>query len=46
MFQPSAKDIKKRVESLIEKDYLERDAENPTKFIYKPWKEIKYNLNK
>lgn len=32
--QPSM--IKKRIESLIERDYLERDPSNKSKFIYKP----------
>jgi hypothetical protein len=26
-----------RIESLIEREYLERDPTNKAKFIYKPW---------
>jgi hypothetical protein len=28
--------IKKRIESLIEREYLERDQKDPSKYIYKP----------
>ena len=29
--------IKKRIESLIEREYLERDKDQKNKYIYKPW---------
>jgi hypothetical protein len=28
--------IKRRIESLIEREYLERDPKDPAKYIYKP----------
>lgn len=33
-FQPDVKAIKKRIEDLISRDYLERDKENPNMFKY------------
>lgn len=33
-FQPDIKAIKKRIEDLITRDYLERDKENPSMFRY------------
>ena len=36
LFKSQPGDIKKRIESLIERDYLERDPANKAKFIYKP----------
>jgi len=36
LFKAQPPVIKKRIESLIERDYLERDATNKSKFIYKP----------
>ncbi|KAI7983340.1 Cullin-1 [Camellia lanceoleosa] len=35
MFKPDFKAIKKRIEDLITRDYLERDKENPNLFRYK-----------
>ena len=32
MFQ--AADLKKRIESLIDRDYMERDKDNPTAYSY------------
>jgi cullin 1 len=32
--QPDVKAIKKRIEDLISRDYLERDKENPNMFKY------------
>jgi cullin 1 len=32
--QPDIKAIKKRIEDLISRDYLERDKENPNMFKY------------
>ena len=32
--QPESKAIKKRIEDLITRDYLERDKENPNVFRY------------
>ncbi|CAH8250975.1 unnamed protein product [Arabidopsis lyrata] len=34
MFKPDIKMIKKRIEDLISRDYLERDSENPNTFKY------------
>ncbi|CAI9109047.1 OLC1v1008784C1 [Oldenlandia corymbosa var. corymbosa] len=34
MFKPDVKAIKKRIEDLITRDYLERDKENPNLFMY------------
>nr|ACJ85612.1 unknown [Medicago truncatula]AFK40323.1 unknown [Medicago truncatula] len=34
MFKPDIKAIKKRIEDLITRDYLERDKENPNTFRY------------
>lgn len=34
MFKPDFKQIKKRIEDLIERDFLERDKENPQTFRY------------
>ncbi|KAL4345670.1 hypothetical protein AHAS_Ahas11G0301600 [Arachis hypogaea] len=34
MFKPDVKAIKKRIEDLISRDYLERDKENPNMFKY------------
>jgi hypothetical protein len=34
--QPESKAIKKRIEDLITRDYLERDKENPNVFRYLP----------
>lgn len=34
MFKPDFKVIKKRIEDLIAREYLERDAENPNQFRY------------
>ncbi|KAG2422447.1 hypothetical protein HXX76_016017 [Chlamydomonas incerta] len=34
MFKPDLKLIKKRIEDLIQRDYLERDKDNPTLFKY------------
>ncbi|CAN4091493.1 unnamed protein product [Withania somnifera] len=34
MFKPDFKAIKKRIEDLITRDYLERDKENPNLFKY------------
>uniref|UniRef100_A0A7R9VZX3 Cullin family profile domain-containing protein n=1 Tax=Chlamydomonas euryale TaxID=1486919 RepID=A0A7R9VZX3_9CHLO len=34
MFKPDFKQIKKRIEDLIERDFLERDKENPQMFKY------------
>ena len=34
MFKPDFKIIKKRIEDLISRDYLERDKENPNVFKY------------
>lgn len=31
-FQPA--DLKKRIESLIDRDYMERDKENPNQYNY------------
>ena len=36
MFQAQPQLIKKRIESLIEREYLERDPDNKGKYIYKP----------
>ena len=36
MFQAQPPMIKKRIESLIERDYLERDESTRGKYIYKP----------
>lgn len=33
-FQPDFKVIKKRIEDLISRDYLERDKDNPNTFKY------------
>lgn len=35
--QPDIKAIKKRIEDLITRDYLERDKENPNVFRYLAW---------
>lgn len=35
--QPDIKAIKKRIEDLITRDYLERDKENPNMFKYLAW---------
>ena len=32
IFQPS--DLKKRIESLIDRDYMERDKDNPNQYHY------------
>ncbi|XP_062144130.1 cullin-1-like isoform X2 [Alnus glutinosa] len=37
MFKPDIKAIKKRIEDLITRDYLERDKENPNVFKYLAW---------
>lgn len=34
MFQPDIKIIKKRIEDLIGREYLERDKDNPNTFRY------------
>lgn len=34
MFKPDLKLIKKRIEDLIQREYLERDKDNPTLFKY------------
>ncbi|CAA7061301.1 unnamed protein product [Microthlaspi erraticum] len=34
MFKPDIKMIKKRIEDLISRDYLERDTDNPNTFKY------------
>lgn len=34
MFKPDIKAIKKRIEDLTTRDYLERDQENPNSFKY------------
>ena len=34
MFKPDFKIIKKRIEDLISRDYLERDKDNPNVFKY------------
>jgi cullin 1 len=34
MFQPDFKLVKKRIEDLIQRDYLERDPDNPNMFRY------------
>lgn len=34
MFKPDFKQIKKRIEDLIEREFLERDKENPQVFKY------------
>jgi len=36
MFQAQPLLIKKRIESLIEREYLERDSKDRAKYIYKP----------
>ena len=36
LFKAQPKDVKVRIESLIEREYLERDPTNKSKFIYKP----------
>lgn len=36
LFRAQPLDIKKRIESLIEREYLERDPNNKGKYIYKP----------
>lgn len=36
LFRAQPGDVKKRIESLIEREYLERDPDNKAKFIYKP----------
>ena len=36
LFKPQPNDIKKRIESLIEKEYLDRDVYDKSKYIYKP----------
>lgn len=36
MFQAQPLLIKKRIESLIEREYLERDPKDRAKYIYKP----------
>ncbi len=36
LFKAQPSDVKKRIESLIEREYLERDKDNKAKFIYKP----------
>ena len=36
LFRAQPIDIKKRIESLIEREYLERDSKNKAKYIYKP----------
>lgn len=33
-FSPTSKDIKKKIESLIEREYLQRDAQNPQLYKY------------
>jgi cullin-4 len=33
-FPAQVSDIKKRIESLIERDYLERDKEEPSVYVY------------
>lgn len=43
-FSVSKSDMKKRVESLIERGYLERDATDPEKFNYLAWHDK--NINK
>ncbi len=34
MFQPDIRIIKKRIEDLISREYLERDKDNPNTFRY------------
>ncbi|GLJ06171.1 hypothetical protein SUGI_0032750 [Cryptomeria japonica] len=36
MFKPDVKQVKKRIENLIDRKYLERDKENPEMYIYLP----------
>ncbi len=36
IFQAQPGMIKKRIENLIEREYMERDKKEKTKFIYKP----------
>lgn len=36
MFNAQPQMIKKRIESLIEREYLERDKDQRNKYIYKP----------
>ncbi len=33
-FPVKPQDLKKRIESLIDRDYMERDKENPTQYNY------------
>lgn len=37
LVQPDFKAIKKRIEDLITRDYLERDKDNPNMFRYLAW---------
>jgi len=34
LFQPNPKDIKKRIENLIDREYLERDKNDPHSYKY------------
>lgn len=36
-FPIKPQDIKKRIESLIDRDYMERDKDNPTQYNYVAW---------
>lgn len=45
LFKAQPLHIKKRIESLIEREYLERDPANRSKYIYKPWKVSNLTLN-
>ncbi len=36
LFQPT--DLKKRIESLIDRDYMERDKDNANQYNYVAWK--------
>ncbi|XP_059066870.1 cullin-1-like [Cryptomeria japonica] len=36
MFKPDMKEVKKRIENLIDREYLERDKENPDMYNYLP----------
>lgn len=36
-FKPDIQMIKKRIDSLIEREYIKRDEKDKSKFIYVPW---------
>ena len=42
LFQPDFKQIKKRLEDLITRDYIERDTDDPQLFRYVAWVNNKY----